>query len=114
MFKLLRMLVWLVLVLAVFAGIDQFLLRVPLEAPGLHQVQKFYVDFRGRLFSLAGIGRQNKSVEQVIESTVPSRTEPVKKGGRYLYVDKDGALQFADSLEEVPPRYRKDAQPLAE
>jgi hypothetical protein len=31
---------------------------------------------------------------------------------RYIYVDADGELQFADSLEDIPPALRKDAQPM--
>jgi hypothetical protein len=31
---------------------------------------------------------------------------------RYLYVDNGGQLHFADTLQEIPPRYRKEAQLL--
>jgi hypothetical protein len=33
---------------------------------------------------------------------------------RYLYVDGEGNLQFADRLEDIPARYRKEARSLAE
>ncbi|BCR06994.1 hypothetical protein DESUT3_40630 [Desulfuromonas versatilis] len=45
----------------------------------------------------------------------PSSSQPPQApvtGPRYLYVDGQGDLQFADSLEEVPAAFRKDAQPL--
>jgi len=114
MSKLLKMLFWLLLLVAIFIGLDQFFLQVPLNAPGLSQVQRFYVDFRGRLLELAGVPEQKQSIEQLIESTDPQRPEAKRKSPRYLYVDENGALQFADSFEQVPPRFRKDAQPLAE
>ena len=114
MFKLARILLWLLIFLVAAAGLDQFLLRVQVETPGLHQVQQFYVDFRSRLLDLVGTGHQGQSIEQVIEATAVPKSDPVEKKHRYLYVDKDGDLQFADSLEQVPSRYRKDAQPLAQ
>ena len=55
MFKLLKMFLWLVLVLVLVGGLDQFLLRVPLDIPGLSQTQTFYVDFRSRLLGLVGV-----------------------------------------------------------
>lgn len=114
MLKLLKVFVWLAIAAALLIGLDQFLLRVPLKTPGLHQAQQFYVDFRGRLFNLTGNSEQNKSIERMIESSSAPRARSGAKGQHYLYVDENGALQFADSLEQVPSRYRKDAQPLGE
>ncbi len=115
MLKLLKIIIWLVLVLLVVGGFDQFLLRVPLELPGLSQAQTFYVDFRARLLGLVGIdpATPSASIEQLIEATgsAPSQRQ---KPQRYLYVDADGVLQFADSLQQVPASYRQAAQPLAE
>lgn len=115
MFKLLKMFIWLVLVLVVVGGLDQFLLRVPLDIPGLSQTQTFYVDFRSRLLGLVGVKPTTApaSIEQVIEAT-SSAPQQVQKPQRYLYVDADGVLQFANSLDQVPSRFRRDAQPLAE
>ncbi len=116
MFKLLKLFFWLTLTLVVLGGLDQFLVRVPLDTPGVAQVQTFYVDFRSRLLSMVGVDfvvAPAPSIEQVIEASAsPSPQAPVAK--RYLYADDAGMLQFADSLQQVPARYRKDAQPLAE
>lgn len=115
MLKLLKLFFWLVLVLVVLGGLDQFLVRVPLELPGLSHTQTFYVDFRSRLLALAGVESSTTqvSIEQVIEktSTIPQQMQQAK---RYLYADDAGILQFVDTLEQVPVKYRKDAQPLAE
>ena len=115
MFKLLKLFICLILTLVVLGGLDQFLVRVPLNAPGVSQVQTFYVDFRSRLLGLAGVNTSvaPASIEQVIEATnaAPQRIQQAK---RYLYADENGILQFVDSLEQVPARYRKDAKPLAE
>ncbi|HEY5675031.1 MAG TPA: hypothetical protein VIR78_15105 [Malonomonas sp.] len=116
MLKLLRMLLWLILVLVVVGGLDQFLVRVPLDTPGLAPVQTFYVDFRSRLLGLVGVetvAAPPATIEQVIEAT-GSAPQQTKKSQRYLYVDEAGELQFADSLAQVPVKFRKAAQPLAE
>ncbi len=117
MFKLLKLFAWSLLAIAFLATIDQLLVRVPFELPGVAQAQTFYVDFRGRLLGLFGVEKRaalpQKSIEQLIES---GRDEPLENHQplqRYLYVDDAGALQFADSLELVPQRYRDSAQPLA-
>lgn len=114
MLKILKAFVWLAVATVLLIGLDQFFLSVPLKTPGLHQVQQFYVDFRGRLFGLFNHGEANKSIEKMIETNVAPRAKAGVKGHRYLYVDENGALQFADSYEQVPPRYRKDAKPLSE
>ncbi len=118
MLKLLKLFAWLVFSLAVLIAVDQVLVRVPMTVPGAQQAQIFYVDFRARLFGLVGIDgvakTPGKSIEQVIEAT---RKAPVTKAAsaqRHLYVDDSGALQFADSLEQVPAKFRSSAQPLAE
>lgn len=115
MLKLLKLLFWVVVVGAVLVGGDQVLVRVPLEAPGVSQVQGFYVDFRGRLLRLIGIEvAKPGSIEQMIGATAAAPGKKAQTPSRYLYVDDAGSLQFADSLEQVPARFRKDAQPLAD
>lgn len=114
MVKLLKILIWTLLVLAVLTGVDQVLLRVPLKQPGLTQIQQFYVDFRGRVLGLAAVAKTDRSIEQVIERNAAAKNSAKSKTHRYLYVDEQGALQFADSFDQVPLRFRKDAQPLAE
>lgn len=118
MFKLLKILAWVLISLALFIGGDQFLLRVPMSAPGVHQVQTFYVDFRSRLFGLFGFDSDESGAQQSIEAVIAANQPKEKKKSapaqRYLYVDQFGDLQFADSLELVPARYRTVAEPLAE
>lgn len=118
MFKLLKLLGWLVVALLLLIGVDQFLLRVPLDVPGATQVQTFYVDFRSRLLDLIGIDPTpeagQKSIEAVIEASQKGPIEKSIPPQRYLYVDGSGDLQFADSLEQVPLRYQRIAKPLAE
>lgn len=118
MLKLLKLFAWSLLVLVLLIGFDQFMIRVPLQVPGVTQAQTFYVDFRGRLLGLIGVdsftGRSGQSIEQVIEANSQPPAVKVKPAQRYLYVDDSGILQFADSLDQVPARYRDAAQPLAE
>ena len=118
MFKLLKILAWVLISLALLIGGDQFLLRVPLSAPGIHQVQTFYLDFRARLFGLVGFDTDDRDAGQSIEAVIATSQPPEKKKSapaqRYLYVDQFGDLQFADSLDLVPARYRSVAEPLAE
>jgi hypothetical protein len=63
---------------------------------------------------------QPKAAEPALSSpektSTPARPAPVPTAGasnpRYLYVDRQGELRFADRLEEIPVAYRKDAQQL--
>ncbi len=119
MLKLLKYFLWLVVIVALTVGFDQLMVQVSLETPGVKQTQRFYVDFRSRLIRI--FSQQSKTIEPVdaIEAVIEKKVKPTikkaQKGGqRYLYVDGSGTLQFADSLKQVPKKYRQDAQPLAE
>ena len=116
MLKLIKYFLWVVVLLALSVGFDQVMLKVPMDAPGLQQTQQFYVDFRTRLIGL--FDKEAKSHPDVIEAVIKKATalspSATKKTGRYLYVDSNGILQFADSLQQVPSQYRQDAQPMAE
>lgn len=115
--RLKRFLLWTILFLALLVAADQLLVTVPLHAPGLNEIQQFYLDFRSRLFGLVE-GQTPSSIDQVIERAAePAPAAPAvgkPKPQRYLYVDDQGELQFADSLAEVPAAYRSKAQPLKE
>lgn len=108
-------LLWTSLFLVLLAGADQFFVRVPTTAPVLAEVRAFYLDFRGRLFSL--VGREPAAtLEFVIEKSAaqpPARSDREEETPSYLYVDSRGELQFADTLEDIPPKYRQEAQPLS-
>jgi len=110
-----KAIIWTFVFLLALLAADQFLLRVEFSQPQLQVARKFYLDFRQRLVSL---GRTSgpKSVEAVIDAAdTPPASTPQRqpgKGPRYLFVDEQGALQFADSLEEIPPSLRKGAQRL--
>jgi hypothetical protein len=121
MFKMTRWFIWGLFSLLLLTAIDQVLLRVDLPVPGYAEVHEFYVDFRSRLLGLTGndpVARTisaNRQPSARVKSAAPKTSAPTAKTQpRYLYVDTDGALQFADSLGEVPLQYRRDAQPLSE
>lgn len=109
--KLLRALFWGLVFVLLLGGIDQLLVQTPFEGPLLGSVRTFYLDFRQRLLGLAGPADAPPSVEATIEQ---ASTSPAVPPQRYVYADAEGALQFADSLAEVPEPFRKDAQPLSE
>ncbi len=116
MLKMIKYILWLVVITALVLGFDLVMVQVPLEAPGLKQAQNFYVDFRTRILGLTGdyADRKADEIETVIDKSTTPPAEPMSDSRRYLYVDDNGALQFADSLQQVPIKYRQDAQPLAE
>ncbi len=118
MLKIGKYFLWLVVILVVMVGLDQAFVRMPMAVPGLQQTQVFYVDFRSRLLGLvtgtATVTQPPDSIDAVIESSTSSPVKQATKSKRYLYVDDGGTLQFADSLEQVPAKYRQVAQPLAE
>ncbi len=116
MLKLFKYFMWIVVLIALSVGFDQLMLKVPLHAPGLEQTQQFYVDFRTRLLGLFGTEAKPKTdiIGAVIRKATTLSTPSAKKSGRYIYVDGAGTLQFADSLQQVPGKYRQAAQPIAE
>jgi hypothetical protein len=116
MLKLLKNFLWLVVILTLAIGFDQLMVKLPLTIPGLQQTQRFYIDFRTRLLNLTetSINQDRDTIEKIIKKTVPTPAILTNKPTRYLYVDKNGTLQFADSLQQIPINYRQDAQPLAE
>lgn len=111
-----KFIIWSLIFIGLLLACDLLLVRSQTLPPGLAAVQRFYVDFRGRILNLAGQAPAD-TIERVIEKAASS-TEPVKTGNRqpagqrYLYADAQGALHFADSLAEVPRPYRDTAQPL--
>ncbi|SEA78339.1 hypothetical protein SAMN05660420_03179 [Desulfuromusa kysingii] len=116
MLKLLRYFLWLVVLVTLMLSFDQLMLKLPLNSPGLKQTQRFYVDFRTRLFGLlsSAPAPAPTSIESVIRQTKTTPVKTEKKSNRYVYVDANGTLQFADSFQQVPVEYRRDAQILAE
>ena len=115
MLKLLKYFLWLVVIVALALGFDQLMLKLPFHSPGLKQTQQFYVDFRTRLVGLMQADTlSSSSIESVIGETTAVSVPTGGKINRYLYVDGNGTLQFADSLQQVPAEYRQDAQRLAD
>jgi len=127
-----------ILLLVLLVWIDQLMLRVPLEQPYLAPLQKFYVDFRSRLFHIGESSHSYQApvpssktapqpkaetkqspgsplLDKVLEQAIDAAETASQSGGdvpEYLYVDPDGVLHFAASLEEVPPALRGTAQKL--
>ncbi|TYO96812.1 hypothetical protein EDC39_112100 [Geothermobacter ehrlichii] len=110
-----RFLLWSLVFLALLAGFDQLVLRMPAAGGPLQVVQSFYRDFRARLFALVSSGAP-KSIDQVIDRAADTAEQApaglARKGPRYLYVDDRGTLQFADSLDDIPQSFRSSAQKL--
>ena len=105
---------WVIVFFCLLLAVDQFLLRVEFKFSGMQVAQEFYLDFRQRLFGLVSTPGPT-SVEQVITEKDDVAT-PVQETAtpRYLYVDDNGQLQFANSMEDIPPEFRKDAQRMEE
>ncbi len=116
MLKLIRYFLWLAVISALAIGFDQLMRKVPLQTPGLRETQTFYIDFRTRLLGLTA--KDNATADDRIETMINRSAQrsslPATPPQRYLYVDDSGDLQFADSLQQVPVKYRSNAQPLAE
>jgi len=118
--KLRNFIVWSLVFVGLLLAFDLLMVRTTALPPWAAGVQRFYVDFRGRIFNLVG-GAQTVSIEQVIATSAqPEQAQATKQttgsntAQRFLYADADGALHFADSLNEVPKQYRAAAQPLQE
>jgi hypothetical protein len=134
MHRLIKPIVWVVLFLVMLLAIDQFLVQVPPVNPAHAAISNFYRDFRNRMIELV-FGEKKaapESIEDVIETrqkqkpaeassgSKPAQARAVKTDSsksspqRYIYSDNNGELQFADSLQEVPEKFRKQAQPIGE
>jgi hypothetical protein len=124
-----RFFLWLAVFLVLLLAADEALLRLSTDRPLIRNFQECYRDFRTRLLggrplphSVPGISPKPsrpippkkvrpKTVEAIIEQSTGSSNE---KGHSYLYVDRQGVLQFADSLDEVPQAYRSSAKAMAD
>jgi len=116
--KIRNFIVWTLVFVGLLLAFDLLLVRTTVLPSWLAGVQRFYVDFRGRLLGLATDSAEG-SIEKVIETTNRKgigKDSGIKSvaGQRYLYADAQGSLHFADSLAEVPEAYRATAQPLQE
>ena len=123
MFKLLKWLILVSLLLISILMIDQFLLSLPETRPVQGAISRFYKDFRHRLLTLT-IGQPEQSesnkpmlpsIEGIIEQSRPAdQKTSTRESPRYIYADRHGELHFAESLEAIPPQHRSEAQVLAE
>ena len=114
-----KAIIWTIIFVALLLATDQFLLRVEFSQAQMQVARSFYLDFRQRLIALGG-GADPGSVEAVIETNqetalpgvVVRRNEADEP--RYLYLDADGNIQFANSLEDIPRTLRDQAERLSE
>jgi hypothetical protein len=96
-------LLWVVLFALLLVAADQAMLRLTPQGPLLGELQDCYRDLRSRLL----IHTSPDAIEELLEqSEAPSQS--------YFYADRQGELHFVDSLQQVPARYRNEAQLLAE
>ena len=130
MLKSMRWLLWTGLFLIMLLAVDQFFVQVPPLHPAHGAVSRFYQDFRSRLGQMvfdpqsappavvkkpaAPTRKPPKSIEAIIaQQAKTADPKTVEKAQRYVYSDADGQLQFADSLEAIPEKFRALAQPLS-
>ena len=114
--RLTGILLWTLAFLALLLAADQFLLRVSLKAPAYATARNFYLDFRTRLLhpnvpvkAAPAVSAEHREKKRRAPAPAASRGERTL---RYVWVDGNGELQFADSLSEIPPAFRKGAKPL--
>ena len=103
---------WVIVFFCLLLAVDQFLLRVEFSSGGMQAAQEFYLDFRQRLIGL-GSEPEPASVEEVLTDQEPAAPSPASSP-RYLYADENGQLQFANSMEDIPPEFRQGAERLEE
>ncbi|HDR46578.1 MAG TPA: hypothetical protein ENN94_02645 [Geoalkalibacter subterraneus] len=106
--KLIRFIFWGVVFVVLLVAADQALLRMDLDVPGYREAHSFYKEFRARLIGLGGDYKTPPA-------SGADGTQPAPQTGpSYVYVDDEGALNFAENLNEVPERYRQNAQQLGQ
>lgn len=109
--KILSFFFWLLIFAGVLGAADQALVRIKADLPGYREVRSFYLDFRERLLGLYS-GDGPVSIEEVIEKSEPQAPAASQPGG-FVYVDDRGVLHLVESLEDVPPAYRREAKKLS-
>ncbi|OQY17157.1 MAG: hypothetical protein B6I36_09345 [Desulfobacteraceae bacterium 4572_35.1] len=121
--------IWLVSFLLLLLVLDQFLLRYPgFNTPLLDDFQHFYQDLRQRVIAV-----ETSPQPHTIQGVISASKEPVDGTGvvqqaykvyekiarqeepapvRYIYLDEQNTLNFADSLEDIPLELRSSARKL--
>lgn len=114
------------------------------EQPFLRDVQKFHADFRSRLFGLPREPSPDRksspaprpattprpesttpaeaNVDAVVEREISratqqqtsARTEAEDGSLRYIYLDAEQNIQFAERYEDIPPQFRDAVQVVGE
>jgi hypothetical protein len=132
---------WLVVFVLLLVVLDQVLLRHRgFEQPFLRDVQEFHADFRRRLFGSprmqpsepepapspsprAETSAGTRSVDAVVEreitratreTTSPAQLDADDGALRYIYLDAEQNIQFAERYEEIPPQFRDAVQVVGE
>nr|WP_320114493.1 hypothetical protein [uncultured Desulfuromonas sp.] len=110
--KIISFLIWSVCFIVLLMITDQFLLRYPgSSVPVLSEFQQFYQSFRRQLFQSSPPKDSNpETVSAGSHDSPPAVRQPVAP--QYIYVDQDGQLNFASSMEEIPRQFRDAAEPL--
>lgn len=114
-----KAIVWSIVFVALLLATDQFMLRVEFSQSQMQVARSFYLDFRQRLIALGG-SSDHDSVGAVIELTQPDTMPDVVRrrnegdSPRYLYLDAEGTIQFADSIEEIPTALRDGVERLSD
>ena len=122
--KVFRGLFWTIVFIALLLAGDRALMRWQPQNPVLVELQGGYREFRQSLLGLlhqtvappAPPERSQKPApprRQEGKPGLPTKAEAApRRAQRYLYVDQQGELQFADRLEDIPASLRSSAQPL--
>ncbi|MCA1797223.1 MAG: hypothetical protein ABR516_03085 [Desulfuromonadaceae bacterium] len=132
--------VWLGIFTLLLVALDQVLLRYRgFEQPFLRDVQEFHADFRRRLFGLPQIqipqskparapepeavapadtsadAVVEREITRVTQQAVPGPQDEAEDGSlRYIYLDAEQNIQFAEHYEDIPPRFRDAVQVVGE
>ncbi|WP_321529738.1 hypothetical protein [uncultured Desulfuromonas sp.] len=106
--KIISFLIWTVCFIVLLIISDQFLLRYPgSSVPVLGEFQRFYHSFRSRVLQDSPTRSRPTSIPASLPKTTDEKAAP-----QYIYVDESGQLNFASTLDEIPPRLRDAAEPL--
>ncbi|MDY0212975.1 MAG: hypothetical protein RBR06_08215 [Desulfuromonadaceae bacterium] len=134
---------WLGIFILLLVVVDQVFLHYRgFKQPFVRDIQKFHADFRQRLFGLpqvqppaeappqheqstpAVVDKKAASMDALVEREIAR--EVLKKGTqaktapaedavlRYIYIDAQQNIQFAQRLEEIPASLRASARPVTQ
>lgn len=106
-----HLVLWVVLSILFLVAFDLGMVHIPCESKGFNRIRNVYIDFRSRLFS-PGTENSGDELDRFMQERLSNHREAGEKGPRFFYADQHGGIHFVEKLQDVPQKFRSQAQKL--